>query len=55
MSDSYFEEYQQARVNEGTSPGAAFQANFRGKVNLRCGGEGKPAAERIRGTDALEV
>lgn len=40
MLDSGFQEYQGARADEGTSPGAAFQANFRGKVNLRCGDEG---------------
>lgn len=31
----------------GTSPGATFQHNFRGKVNLRCRGEGRPEAKRI--------
>lgn len=47
--------FKESRADEGTSPGAAFQANFRGEVNPRWGGEGKPAAERIQGTDALEV
>lgn len=50
-----FEEYQGARADGGKSPGAAFQANLRSKLNLRCRGEGKPAAERIWETDALEV
>ena len=30
------------------SPGATFHHDFRGKVNLRCKGEEKPAAKRIR-------
>lgn len=49
------EEYYWGRTDGGTSPGAAFQHNFGGKVNLRCGGEGKPTAERIRRTGVLKI
>lgn len=32
-----------------------FKLNPEAEMNLRCGGEEKPAVERIRGTDAVEV
>lgn len=55
MLDPGFEGYKREKAGSEISPGAALQADYGGKVNLRLGGEEKPAAQRVRTTEALEV